>query len=180
MEGHRWQIRSTSWFMVALLFMLVACSTPNASVTPIALANTPAATPLPAVTPTQTAVPTATTTPTPLNTPTPSATPTATAVPLTVQGDIRSQLLRDPVPSGSAACGLVDLFDFPIDPPHAATVGRGGGDFGVFRSRFDKFHAGEDWGGPGSRPNLGTPVYSIGHGWSPTPSRWAGAATRAW
>ena len=164
MEGHRWQIQQTRWFIAALLFMLAACSTPTTSVTPIALANTPAATPRPAVTPTHTAVPTATHTATPINTPTPSATPTATAVPLTVLGDIRSQLLHDPVPSSSAACGLVDLFDFPIDPPHAATVGRGGGDFGVFRSRYDKFHAGEDWGGPGSRPNLGTPVYSIGHG----------------
>lgn len=164
MEGHRWQIQHIPWFIVALLLMLAACSTPTTSVTPIALANTPAATPRPAVTPTHTAVPTATQTPTPTSTSTPSPTPTATAVPLTVLGDIRSQLLHDPVPSGSAACGLVDLFDFPIDPPHAATVGRGGGDFGVFRSRYDKFHAGEDWGGPGNRPNLGTPVYSIGHG----------------
>lgn len=147
-----------------LLLLLAACSTPVSSATPVARANTPAATPIPSVTPTLTAVPTATHTATPINTPTPSATPTATAVPLTVQGDIRSTLLRDPVPSGSAACGLVDLFDFPIDPPHAANVGRGGGDFGVFRSRFDKFHAGEDWGGPSGRPNLGTPVYSIGHG----------------
>jgi hypothetical protein len=56
------------------------------------------------------------------------------------------------------------LFDFPIDPPDAADVSRGGGDFGIFRDRYDKYHAGEDWGGPANRPNLGTPVYSIGHG----------------
>jgi len=58
----------------------------------------------------------------------------------------------------------VDTLDFPIDPPDASTVSRGGEDFGVFRSRYDKFHAGEDWGGPAGQPNLGTPVYSIGHG----------------
>lgn len=149
-----------------LLLLLAACSTPTSSATPVALANTPAATPHPSITPTPTptAVPTATPTPLPTTTPSPTPTPTATAVPLTVQGDIRGLLLRDPVPTGSAACGLVDLFDFPIDPPHAASVSRGGGDFGVFRSRYDKFHAGEDWGAPSGRPNLGTPVYSIGHG----------------
>ncbi|MBK8905484.1 MAG: peptidoglycan DD-metalloendopeptidase family protein [Anaerolineaceae bacterium] len=150
--------------LTTTLLLLVACATPAGSPTPLAAVNTPAATLTSAATATHTAVPTATNTPTPVHTPTPSPTPTATAVPLTVLGDIRSLQLRDPVPTGSAACGLVDLFDFPIDPPHAASVGRGGGDFGVFRDRFDKFHAGEDWGGPGSRPNLGTPVYSIGHG----------------
>ena len=72
--------------------------------------------------------------------------------------------LQEPQPSGRAPCGVVDLFDFPIDPPHADNVSRGGGDFGTFRQRFDKFHAGEDWGGPSGRSNLGTPVYSIGHG----------------
>ena len=68
------------------------------------------------------------------------------------------------MPDGRYPCGAVDLFDFPIDPPHAARVSRGGGDFGVFRQRYDKYHAGEDWGGISNASNLGTPVYSIGHG----------------
>ncbi|MCB8978558.1 MAG: M23 family metallopeptidase [Ardenticatenaceae bacterium] len=164
MEGHRWQLQHTRWLIVGLLFMLAACSTPTANSTPLAAVITPAVTLAPTAMPTLTAVPTATNTATPTTTPSPTPTPTATAVSLTVQGDIRTALLHDPVPSGSAACGLVDLFDFPIDPPHAASVSRGGSDFGVFRSRYDKFHAGEDWGGPSGQSNLGTPVYSIGHG----------------
>ncbi|MCB9007781.1 MAG: peptidoglycan DD-metalloendopeptidase family protein [Ardenticatenaceae bacterium] len=146
-----------------LCLLLAACTNAGNEATPVA-ANTPLPTATPSATPTQTAVPTATSTATPSQTPTPTPTPTATAVPLNVSGDVRSLLVKDPVPSGSAACGFVDLFDFPIDPPNAATVSRGGGDFGVFRDRYDKFHAGEDWSGPAGRPNLGTPVYSIGHG----------------
>ena len=151
---------------IGLIWLLAACTNPASSAAPLAAANTPApaASATPSVTPTLTAIPTITNTPTPSSTPTPTPTPTATAVPLTVLGDIRTLQLRDPVPTSSATCGLVDLFDFPIDPPHAANVSRGGGDFGIFRDRFDKFHAGEDWGGPNNRPNLGTPVYSIGHG----------------
>jgi murein DD-endopeptidase MepM/ murein hydrolase activator NlpD len=167
MEVHRMRqlaIRlGTVGLTIALFLLLAACTNPDSDPAPLA-ANTPGATATPSVTPTLTAVPTITNTPTPSNTPTPTPTPTATAVPLNVFGDIRSLQLRDPVPSGGAACGVVDLFDFPIDPPHAANVSRGGGDFGVFRDRFGKFHAGEDWGGPSGRPNLGTPVYSIGHG----------------
>ncbi|GAB4147064.1 MAG: hypothetical protein Fur0021_05650 [Candidatus Promineifilaceae bacterium] len=56
------------------------------------------------------------------------------------------------------------MFDFPIDPPDASRVTSGGQDFGVWRDRFDKYHAGEDWRGPEGTPSLGTPVYSIGHG----------------
>ncbi|MCA9901274.1 MAG: M23 family metallopeptidase [Anaerolineales bacterium] len=130
----------------------------------MAIANTPAVSATPSVTPTQTAVPTATNTPTPTITPSPTPTPTPTALPMLISNNLRSQQTAAPVPNGSAACGFVDLFDFPIDPPDAANVGRGGDDFGVFRDRFGKYHAGEDWGGPGNRPNLGTPVYSIGHG----------------
>ncbi|MEZ4592148.1 MAG: M23 family metallopeptidase [Chloroflexota bacterium] len=152
------------WLLASLLW-LVACSNAAAPVaTQIAIVNTPT----PAATPTLTAVPTTTATPsntaTPTITPSPTPTPTPTALPLIISNNLRSQQTSDPVPNGTAACGFVDLFDFPIDPPNAANVSRGGGDFGVFRDRFDKFHAGEDWGGPNNRPNLGTPVYSIGHG----------------
>ena len=57
---------------------------------------------------------------------------------------------------------MADWLDFPLNPPDGERA-NGGGDFGVFRSRYDKFHAGEDWG-LGSRSNLGSPVYSIGTG----------------
>ena len=143
---------------------MVACTNGTADSTPLASVATQAATPTLTVTPVPTAVPSQTPIPTPSNTATPAPTPTATAVPLTVSGDLRSLQLSEPAPSGNAPCGLVDLLDFPINPPDAANVGRGGGDFGVFRSRFDKFHAGEDWGGLSGQSNLGTPVYSVGHG----------------
>ena len=164
----RWQRNSLALIDLLLLLAIVACT--NAAtvatdaVTPRTAANSSLATATPSQTPTAVSTLIPSQTPTATHTATPTPTPTATAVPLTVSGDVRSLLLADPVPSGSAPCGVVDLLDFPIDPPHAANVGRGGGDFGVFRSRFDKFHAGEDWGGPSGRSNLGTPVYSIGHG----------------
>jgi murein DD-endopeptidase MepM/ murein hydrolase activator NlpD len=85
-------------------------------------------------------------------------------VPLPLSGDPRADLLQEPIPHSRNKCGLIDLLDFPIDPPDAARVSRGGGDFGVFRQRFDKFHAGEDWSGPDGQENLGTAVFSIGHG----------------
>jgi len=40
----------------------------------------------------------------------------------------------------------------------------GGQDFGVYRSRFNGYHAGEDWGSGRGGSSFGTPVYSIGHG----------------
>jgi outer membrane protein assembly factor BamB len=59
---------------------------------------------------------------------------------------------------------VVDLLDFPLDPPNAARAS-GGQDFGVHRSRYNGNHAGEDWRGPGGRrASFGEPVYSIGHG----------------
>jgi murein DD-endopeptidase MepM/ murein hydrolase activator NlpD len=67
------------------------------------------------------------------------------------------------VPEGNAPCGLVDVFDFPLDPPDANRVS-GGGDFGRFRNRYDKYHAGEDWWGGNRGSSFGMPVYSIGHG----------------
>ncbi len=108
-------------------------------------------------TPSSTATATASATPT--STPTP--TPTPTAPPASVLGDLRQPLLSTPAPRRGAPCGVVDLLDFPLNPPDALNA-RGGTDYGVYRERFNGIHAGEDWGiGGGS---LGRPVYSIGHG----------------
>ncbi|MCP4359108.1 MAG: peptidoglycan DD-metalloendopeptidase family protein [Chloroflexi bacterium] len=135
-------------------------STPQALNTPIppTAVPTPTSTNTPATTP----MLAPTFTPTPTTTPTP--TPTATAVPLTISGNPRAAQLHNPTPQNGSPCGRIDTLDFPIDPPHAAGVSRGGVDFGVFRSRYDKYHAGEDWGGAAGRPTLGTAVYSVGHG----------------
>ncbi|MCB8946036.1 MAG: peptidoglycan DD-metalloendopeptidase family protein [Ardenticatenaceae bacterium] len=122
--------------------------------------------PTPTQTFTPTPTPTPTQTPSPTHTATPTPTPSPTALPLTLSGDPYTIRLRDPIPTGNAPCGLVDVLDFPIDPPDAAGVNRGGQDFGIYRERYLKIHAGEDWGGPGEwGSNFGTPVYSIGHGW---------------
>ena len=147
-----------------LLIVSAACTNSTQVPTSVAIVNTPSATATPTLTAVPSHTPTPSNTPTPTNTATPTPTPTATAVPLTVVGNPRSLQLAQPQPNGRAPCGFVDVFDFPIDPPHAANASRGGGDFGVFRSRFDKFHAGEDWGAPSGQSNLGAPVYSIGHG----------------
>ncbi|MCB9435263.1 MAG: M23 family metallopeptidase [Ardenticatenaceae bacterium] len=150
--------------VLSVLFFLAGCRIQSGETiveTPTAV---PAATTLsPTATTTLTATPTATPTPTPTLTPTP--TPTATAVPLTLTGDPRAALLQEPVPSGNAPCGVVDTLDFPLQPPEGEGV-RGGQDFGVFRDRYGKFHAGEDWGfrGINGRSAFGTPVYAIGHG----------------
>lgn len=117
-----------------------------------------------------TAVSTATSTPNPTNTPaptqtaTPTLTPTATAVPVTTAGDPRATIIAQPEPQGNAVCGVVDLLDFPLDPPDALNVRYGGEGFGRFRSRYDQYHAGEDWQLTRGRSNLGVPVYAIGHG----------------
>lgn len=147
--------------------MLVGCAQ-DVPPDPTAVLSPPAS-PSPTVTetatqPPPTTTPSPTATPSPSHTPSPTPTPTATAVSLRPSGDPRTGLLRDPIPHSRNMCGVIDVLDFPIDPPHAARVSRGGSDFGVFRSRFGKFHAGEDWGGPAGQPNLGTAVYSIGHG----------------
>jgi murein DD-endopeptidase MepM/ murein hydrolase activator NlpD len=70
-------------------------------------------------------------------------------------------LMSIPVPQNGAPCGLVDTLDFPLNPPDGEDA-VGGGDFGNFRRRYDKYHTGEDWGFGSS--NFGSPVYSIGHG----------------
>ena len=129
-----------------------------------AVSSVPTAT----LTTTYTATPSPTITPSPTNTqtPTPTLTPTPTALPFHISGNPYTARLHDPIATSNAPCGLVDVLDFPIDPPHAANINRGGQDFGVYRQRYEKNHAGEDWGGPGGRGgNFGTPVHSIGHGW---------------
>lgn len=116
-------------------------------------------TPTPILSPTATLPPTAT--PTPTITPT----PTATAVPLTISGDPRASRLTTPVPSGIAACGVVDILDFPLSPPDGENVSGGGGNFARYRSSVRKYHAGEDWwSGNGRNSSFGKPVHSIAHG----------------
>lgn len=108
--------------------------------------------------PTHTPLPSAT----PTISPSPTPTPTPTAISAAIIGNPRSYQLIDPTPVYGAPCGLVDTFDFPLDPPHAdQATGRFG--FGAYSSRYEKYHAGEDWGFA-DIPNLGEPVYSIGHG----------------
>jgi murein DD-endopeptidase MepM/ murein hydrolase activator NlpD len=124
---------------------------------PIRPAVSPAR-PTPTLTPSPEATPTATATPTP------SPTPTPTALPLTVSGDPRAAGLSEPVPSGNAPCGLVDLLDCPLRPPDGEGVARGGGDFSLFRSRYDGYHTGEDWWISRGGGSFGEPVYSVGHG----------------
>jgi murein DD-endopeptidase MepM/ murein hydrolase activator NlpD len=114
--------------------------------------------------------PTATPSPLPSSTPTvtprPTLTPTATATarPLTLSGEPWLAAQAEPVAQEGALCGLVDTLDFPLNPPDAAGVARGGQDFARFRSRYDLFHAGEDWWLASGRSNFGRPVFSIGHG----------------
>jgi murein DD-endopeptidase MepM/ murein hydrolase activator NlpD len=147
------RIRGLVILMIVIIGLLAACrQAGSVGVTEIVVYIT--ATPGPSVTPSLTA----TITPTP----TPTFTPTATAVPARISGDTRAALIAPPVPQNGARCGIVDLLDFPLDPPNAENAS-GGRDFGVYRSRYDKYHAGEDWG-LSSRSNFGVPVYSIGHG----------------
>lgn len=121
-----------------------------------------AASPLPPGMATTAPEPEATATPTPLPTVTP--TPTATALPIALAGDPRALAVAEPASQNGAVCGGVDLLDFPLDPPDAEAVSRGGQDFGRFRRRYDGYHTGEDWWGPSRRNSFGQPVYSIGHG----------------
>jgi len=146
------------WSLLLVLAALVtACSTSGEPVnvgevlvTRIFITTTPK--------PTPTASPTATST----RTPTPTPTPTPTAPAMEVRGNPRAYTLFDPVPQSGAPCGWADTLDFPLDPPDGESA-MGGRDFGVYRDRYDKYHAGEDWG-LSSRSNFGKPVYSIGHG----------------
>ncbi len=106
--------------------------------------------------------PTPTATPSPTQIPPPTPTPTATAIPIRLSGNPRGYQFLDPTPVNGAPCGMVDTFDFPLDPPDGEGASGGFG-FGSYSSRYEKFHAGEDWGFRNT-PNLGKPVFSIGHG----------------
>ncbi|MBT3389039.1 MAG: peptidoglycan DD-metalloendopeptidase family protein [Chloroflexi bacterium] len=137
------------WFGV-LLFVINACTrtqvTRPETLTVPAISSTPSLTPVPTLT----------------VTPSPTPTPTPTAQPFAVEGSPRAYTLFDPAFQSGAACGWVDTFDYPLDPPDGATAS-GGRDFGRYRERYDKFHAGEDWRFVDG-DNFGQPVYAIGHG----------------
>jgi murein DD-endopeptidase MepM/ murein hydrolase activator NlpD len=158
--------------VVIVLVLMVGCR--KTGPTAVAARPTDASLPLtetsapPSLVPTASATPTATASATPTATasatPTATPTPTPTALPITVSGDPRKAVLRTPAPQSGAPCGVVDILDFPLDPPDARNVAFGGRDFGVFRSRFDGYHTGEDWRGGSGRASFGAPVYSIGHG----------------
>lgn len=152
-------------FLLVVSFLLAGCK--------VASPDAPAASPprsqaaalvTPTAAPTATATPLPSPTPTATPSPTATATPTATPLPLTVSGDPRAAILHNPEPQENALCGIVDLLDFPLDPPDALDVSYGGQGFGRFRSRYNLFHAGEDWQLLHGRSNLGVPVYAIGHG----------------
>lgn len=113
---------------------------------------------------TPTLTPTATNTATPEPTSTPTPTPTLTAQPISVLGDPRAVTLRTAPSQDDTRCGIVDLLDFPLNPPDGDGVARGGTDFGVYRSRYEQYHTGEDWWVSRGRSSFGAPVYSIGHG----------------
>jgi len=140
-------------FIFALL-LLAACTTntPN-QVTQIVQVQV-TATPGPTYTPSNTQLPT--------NTPTPTTTPTPTALPISIFGNPQVIQVSEPVPVRGAYCGYVDSLDFPLNPPDAEDTS-GGTDFGTYRNRYEKYHAGEDWG-LRNESNFGKSVYSIGHG----------------
>jgi len=155
---------------VLVLGLLCACQrNPSARPTQVGqepLTASPTATPSPSPTVALTATPSATEMPTrthtPTTTPTTTSTPTPTALPAWVEGNLRELQIHAPEPAAGARCGLVDIFDFPLDSPDGANA-RGGTDFGIYRRRYLAFHAGEDWG-RSSGSSFGAPVTSIGHG----------------
>ncbi|MCB9420509.1 MAG: M23 family metallopeptidase [Ardenticatenaceae bacterium] len=158
--------RQTAVFLLAGLFLFAGCRSAEDVESTAVSQNSRDALVI-----TNTAVPTATATPQPANTPTqtpsptPTFTPTATAVPIKVTGDPQAAILAPPDPQENALCGIVDTLDFPLDPPDALNVSYGGRGFAQFRSRYDQYHAGEDWQlVRGGRSNFGKPVYAIGHG----------------
>lgn len=115
-------------------------------------------------TPTPSLTPLPSSTPTPTLTPTITPTPTPTAPPITLGGNPLALAQNGPTPQPGAFCGFVDYLDFPVDPPDAYRIPRGGQDFGRFRERYNGYHTGEDWWGESRRSSLGTPVHAIGHG----------------
>ena len=106
--------------------------------------------------------PTPSPTSTPTRTHTSSPSPTPTAHPAIISGNPRGYQLLNPTPTYGAPCGLVDTFDFPLDPPNGEEA-TGGFGFGSYHQGYEKYHAGEDWGFR-NRSNLGQSVHSIGHG----------------
>lgn len=157
------------WLLPVLLLVigLSACNQATSDALLVTVINRPPATEVasasrtPTHTPTLTPSPTNTATATPRPTVTP--TPTATAPPLTILGEPPFSQSSEPVPQNGAPCGVVDRLDFPLGPPDGAGFS-GGGDFGVYRSRYGKYHAGEDWWAGSRGASFGKPVYSIGHG----------------
>ncbi len=99
---------------------------------------------------------------TPTLTATVSASPTPTAPSFREIDNITSHLAVSPISQPGAPCGWVDYFDFPLDTPDGAAA-QGGADYNIYRSRYGKFHTGEDWRYSRER-NFRAPVYSVGHG----------------
>ena len=137
----------------------IAVSRPEASATSAltAIATVPWT---PAPTSTATAVHTPTALPT--ATATPTATPTSTALPVLISGSPRRAVLASAASQRGAPCGVVDVLDYPLNPPNAQNIIRGR-DFGQYRSYYGGYHTGEDWWGADGH-SLGLPVHSIGHG----------------
>ncbi len=144
------------WSGLLWIILLAGCSSPTdiAPVNKVVITRVVTATPQPTLT--------ASLTPTATQTPTPTPTPTPTAPKIVIEGDPRAFTLFDPIPQPGAPCGWADTLDFPLAPPDG-DMARGGSDFGRYRSRYEKYHAGEDWG-LSNRNNFGKPVHSISHG----------------
>ena len=158
-------VRKGAAFIFMALIFSAGCRRGNPAVPATTMPPTPRPqTAAPSPTPSPSPTPTASLAPTPTATSTPPPTPTPTAPPLAVSGDPRAVRLSTPVPQSGAACGVVDVLDFPLDPPDAENITFAGQDFGVYRGRYDKYHAGEDWWASNRRGSFGLPVYSIGHG----------------
>ncbi|MCK4724790.1 MAG: M23 family metallopeptidase, partial [Anaerolineales bacterium] len=99
---------------------------------------------------------------TPRQTATISPSPTPTAPGFREIDEITEHFAVSPISQPGAPCGFGDYFDFPLDAPDGAAA-QGGADYNIYRSRYGKFHTGEDW--RYSRiPNFRAPVYSVGHG----------------
>ncbi len=124
--------RKTAVFLLVCFFLFAGCKSAGIDAPVAAPPSNPKA-----ALAKGTAVPTATATATPQPSrmpraspsPIPTFTPTATAVPITIIGDPRAAIIRDPEPQDNA-CGIVDLLDFPLDPPDALNVSYGGQGFG--------------------------------------------------
>ena len=167
MRPRLWQLLSLGMFCL----ILISCQDGSGSVLPRPTLTATVAAPMPTVG--RAALPTTNTTPTvpvPIATPapptatlTPSPSPTATADPISYFGDPWAFAQQLAIAPRGGSCGLVDWLDFPLNPPDGDGL-RGGSDFGLFRNRYDKYHAGEDWGFGRGGGSFGKPVYAIGAG----------------